>query len=301
MKNAFLFLFMLAAVSCFAQNDSLTVVHTKWQTTKLAPGIRLKEHAFSKSLFGANQYVSIIEVKQNRKNHLDLAADPKVLKITSEFGSASNAIGAINGTFFDIANGGSVDYIRSNGIQVNVTRLNAKGRRASHQKSAVVLDKGKLSIVAWDGTADWEQKLKGEDVMVTGPLLVTNNNLAPLDSGSLEKMRHPRSAVAMVGKKVLYITIDGRNIRADGMTLHELALLMRYLGASEGLNLDGGGSTTLWVRDTGVVNHPSDNKKLEQSPLYKPGMDLDSLPANIQKWDHEGQRKVANVLIVTRP
>ena len=41
------------------------------------------------------------------------------------------------------------------------------------------------------------------------------------------------------------------------MTLVELAELMRELGITEGLNLDGGGSTALWVAGT-VRNRPSD-------------------------------------------
>jgi exopolysaccharide biosynthesis protein len=39
--------------------------------------------------------------------------------------------------------------------------------------------------------------------------------------------------------------------RALGLTLEEVAAWLRYLGASEGLNLDGGGSTTLVMRDPG--------------------------------------------------
>ena len=41
------------------------------------------------------------------------------------------------------------------------------------------------------------------------------------------------------------------------MTLAELAELMRDLGCQEALNLDGGGSATMVVRDR-VVNRPSD-------------------------------------------
>jgi exopolysaccharide biosynthesis protein len=54
---------------------------------------------------------------------------------------------------------------------------------------------------------------------------------------------------------------------------------MRWLKAIDAINLDGGGSTTLWVNnEIGVVNFPTDNKK----------------------WDHEGQRKVANVLLLKK-
>ena len=41
------------------------------------------------------------------------------------------------------------------------------------------------------------------------------------------------------------------------MTLAEMAALMKTLGCRDALNLDGGGSTTLYLRGS-VVNSPSD-------------------------------------------
>jgi exopolysaccharide biosynthesis protein len=54
------------------------------------------------------------------------------------------------------------------------------------------------------------------------------------------------------------ITVDGRSESSSGMSLAELADLMRSLGVYQGLNLDGGGSTTMVIRGE-VVNHPSDS------------------------------------------
>ena len=77
---------------------------------------------------------------------------------------------------------------------------------------------------------------------------------------------------------------------------------LKWMKADDAINLDGGGSTTLWVNgyaEGGIVNHPSDNRKMEQSAAYKSGMDLDNFPAS-EKWDRSGERPVANVLIVRR-
>jgi exopolysaccharide biosynthesis protein len=79
----------------------------------------------------------------------------------------------------------------------------------------------------------------------------------------------------------LLITIDGRNDNAAGMSLTEMTKIVKWLKATNGINLDGGGSTTMWVKgqtDNSVVNYPTDNKK----------------------WDHEGLRKVANVVLVKK-
>src|ERR1044071_2168512 len=87
-------LFILAIVhsSVFAQLDSLTVVNTPWEAKKVARGIRLKHYWFNHSLFGSNQNINILEVKMNRKNKIDVEADPKILKPTSEFGIEHDAV-----------------------------------------------------------------------------------------------------------------------------------------------------------------------------------------------------------------
>lgn len=79
-------------------------------------------------------------------------------------------------------------------------------------------------------------------------------------------VRHPRTAVGILpsGKRLLLVTVDGRQPGySAGMTLPELAALMRDLGATEALNLDGGGSTTMAISEgagrTRTVNQPSDS------------------------------------------
>lgn len=288
---------------CLAQQDSLLFVHAKWESRKVSRGIKLRHCWFNQSLFGSSQNISILEIKLNRKNRIDVEADSTKLKTTSTFGEEHHALAALNGTFFDMKNGGSEDYIRLDGKTLNETRLGKNNTRALHQKAAIITAGKKVSIRQWDGSANWEDQLTGEDVMVTGPLLIKDHLRVPLDTSSFYVARHPRSAVALKGNKVLLIAVDGRNLRAAGMSLYELASVLKWLKTDDGINLDGGGSTTLWINnfsDGGVVNYPSDNKKMERSPLYKPGTDLDNLAADEQKWDHTGQRPVANVILVNK-
>ena len=71
--------------------------------------------------------------------------------------------------------------------------------------------------------------------------------------------RQPRTLVGWngAGEKLL-VTVDGRQPETSvGMTLAEAADLLLALGATDGINLDGGGSTT-FVADGAVVNTPSD-------------------------------------------
>ena len=71
--------------------------------------------------------------------------------------------------------------------------------------------------------------------------------------------RHPRTLVGWKpGGDTLLVTVDGRQPGVSvGMSLFEATDLLIALGATEGMNLDGGGSST-FVQGGTVVNHPSD-------------------------------------------
>ncbi|QFG27088.1 multidrug transporter [Actinomadura sp. WMMB 499] len=76
---------------------------------------------------------------------------------------------------------------------------------------------------------------------------------------------HPRTAVGFSedGRRMILMTVDGRQIDSRGVTLAEMGALMREAGAHNAVNLDGGGSSTLLAREPGqargqVENQPSD-------------------------------------------
>lgn len=263
-----------------AQTDSLIFVKAKWETKKVAPGLQWKHYWFNKSLFNASQNINILEINLHKKLSIDFGYEKKLLKHTSAFADSANAIAAINGSFFDVKNGGSMDMIRVNGAVICRNRPYPSGQRVTHQKAALVNNKGGFSIAKWDGTSDWEDKLTG-DMLDTGPLLIYQNQRAHLDTTAFVRLRNPRTAVAVTKNRILLITVDGRNKNSAGMSLYELANILKWLKAKEGINLDGGGSTTMWIKNetpNGVVNYPTDNKK----------------------WDHEGERKVATVILVKK-
>lgn len=92
------------------------------------------------------------------------------------------------------------------------------------------------------------------------PILVRNGARWFADDGSgLYRFRHPRTMVGWNrAGDILLVTVDGRQPGISaGMTMAEAAELMIGLGATDALNLDGGGSTTFVVRGR-VMNRPSD-------------------------------------------
>ena len=83
-----------------------------------------------------------------------------------------------------------------------------------------------------------------------------------LDDGKIDgnwPERHPRSALGFNSDttKIFLFTVDGRQESSVGMSLTEMAEVMKYFGAAFAINLDGGGSTTLVASDK-VLSSPSD-------------------------------------------
>lgn len=272
-----LFFFVLPAAS---QQDSLTVKQARWETKKITRGIKWKHYWFNE-LYGSHQNIDILEIKPRRRIIFGIGYEKKELINTSDFGERAHALAAINGNFFDTKNGGSVDFLKVEGEVISEDQLE-NGQRARHQRAAIAIHDRNVTIVRRDSSENWEQRLPQETVMSTGPLLLIGGREEALDTAAFNRLRHPRSAVAITGKgRILLVTVDGRNERAAGMTLFELSHFLRWMQATDAINLDGGGSTTLWIEGQpadGVVNYPSDKKT----------------------WDHTGERKVANALLVLK-
>jgi exopolysaccharide biosynthesis protein len=105
---------------------------------------------------------------------------------------------------------------------------------------------------------------RAEDIVAGGPRIVSSGR----EDITLEREkilpsfstdRHPRTAIGTLADgRILLATVDGRRPPFSvGMTLTELAGLMIEFGATDAINLDGGGSTTMVVEGK-VVNAPSD-------------------------------------------
>lgn len=112
---------------------------------------------------------------------------------------------------------------------------------------------------------DVPQFLLAEDVVAGVPQLIKNGRVEitweqEKSSKAFVETRHPRTAVAKLKDgKFLMITLDGRSETSGGIGLEDLAKLLLEFGATDAMNLDGGGSTTMFVGGK-VVNTPSDKE-----------------------------------------
>ena len=113
--------------------------------------------------------------------------------------------------------------------------------------------------------------------MIAGnPTLLKDGVITATDCPASFCHRHPRTGVGVTPEgKLLLVTVDGRQRRSVGMTTRQFAKLFRRLGARWALNLDGGGSTTMFVKGD-VVNRPSDSggeRAVSSALLVLPGPD----------------------------
>ena len=102
--------------------------------------------------------------------------------------------------------------------------------------------------------------MKGvKHIISGGPYLVKNGEVfVDMTAQKLGAIggRNPRTAIGYTAdNNLVLVAVDGREGSSIGMTLNELARFMQSIGCVGAINLDGGGSTVMYVNGS-VVNSP---------------------------------------------
>ncbi len=104
------------------------------------------------------------------------------------------------------------------------------------------------------------------DMAISGAGWIVKNGVANTanwsrQSDSFVTSRHPRTVLAWNNTHYFMMVVDGRTTESIGMSFQQMAdFLIGTLGCLEAVNLDGGGSSTMWVDGT-VRNNPSDGSE----------------------------------------
>ena len=259
-------------------SDSLAIVSAQWKVESPQKGLIYK-YASIPQLYQGPQSISLIEIDPVAGLKVGVAVSDK-MKETSKIASEYNAIAAINGSYFDMKRGNSVCFLKADRQIIDTTMQSEFKLRVT---GAINVRKGKIKLIPWSKQIEKEYEGETGMVLASGPLMLKDGQICDWNScgANFIRTKHPRSAVATTKEgKILLITVDGRfPEQAEGVNIPELAHLIRILGGEDALNLDGGGSTTLWLSgasDDGVVNYPCDNGR----------------------FDHAGERKVPNILYI---
>ena len=285
--------------------DSLAFVNASWEISDLGRGAKAMYAQIP--MFYSTQSVCVVKYPM-KKFRTDILHRPKESAgKPSEIGREVGAAFALNGGYFHVKQRIPSVYFREGKEHLGYTHptelyrvdglmgfKDGKGRKAVIEMAADTMQYGAVS-------KGWKE------AMASGPVLILDGEIVvPLlmgdkaDGANVSAMadeqrqgskirthysssqfydkRHPRAAFGYDDAGNAYlVVIDGRfKGQADGATIYETAYICHLLGMTEAINLDGGGSTTLWTEKTGVINHPYDNKK----------------------FDHEGERSVPNLIVV---
>ena len=104
--------------------------------------------------------------------------------------------------------------------------------------------------------------LSGTEIAIGGgPALIRDEKVETMERKAWLHFRHPRTAMGWNRTHFFLVEVDGRQSDLSvGMTLQELAEYMLKLGCEQAMNLDGGGSATLWTLGS-VRNSPSEGQE----------------------------------------
>ena len=181
---------------------------------------------------------------------------------TSETAADNNAILAVNGDYYG-AN--STGYVIRNGVVYRDTV-----RENSNNGDLAIYKDGSFKIIYEDQiSADQLVKDGVVNLLAFGPALVENSEIAV---GTNEEVgqamaSNPRTAIGIIDENHYIIVVsDGRTSESKGLSLYQMAEVMKSYGVKTAYNLDGGGSSTLYFNGQ-VINKPTTggNKISERS------------------------------------
>lgn len=227
---------------------SSTVAHAVDTWTTPYPGVRRLHRVTS------NQNINVLVV--------DLCAAGVSVRATGSgerqrtvgaFGTMVNAQAAINGDFFSFTN------YSTNGPSMHAGA--GWGGSDHNYVAPAQFGVGQVALPAHGGTGGVQPWAR--EVVSGHPSLVVNGVRRDNNGDTLCTARHPRTVLGFTEAKdkLIVAVVDGRATSRVGMTCDELSTLMLGLGAHDAVNLDGGGSSTMWLRSSGAINFPSDGQQ----------------------------------------
>lgn len=172
-------------------------------------------------------------------------------------------IGGINGGYF--AGEKPIGTLRRQGFTQNAKFWPYRSAFGWNECGEFIFIDGKeVSQIEGNGSFD-----KYTEVLQAGPLLIKNGEFSPNTENihvNVMSNRHPRTVVGTDGSSVMWVVVDGRNsMHSVGTTIAETRALCKKLGMTTALNLDGGGSSSLWWR--GMTFSQPSNTNVTERPI----------------------------------
>ena len=173
---------------------------------------------------------------------------------TSETAASNNAILAVNGDYYGANTTG---YVIRNGVVYRDTV-----REDSSNGDLAIYKDGSFKIIYEDQVSANQLVKEGVvNLLAFGPSLVENGEIV-VDTNSevgQSMSSNPRTAIGIIDENhYIIIVSDGRTSESEGLSLYQMAEIMKSYGVKTAYNLDGGGSSTLYFNGQ-VINKPTTN------------------------------------------
>ena len=216
-------------------NISVNLSETTVNNTQVyVADITLSSSDYLKTAFAQNAYGTNVTAK------------------TSVTAADNNAILAVNGDYYG-AN--STGYVIRNGVVYRDTV-----REDSSNGDLAIYKDGSFNVVYEDQISAEQLVNDGVvNLLAFGPALVENGEIVVNTNTEVGQAMasNPRTAIGMIDENHYIIVVsDGRTSESEGLSLYQLAEVMKSYGAKTAYNLDGGGSSTLYFNGQ-VINKPT--------------------------------------------
>ena len=267
--------FSYSMLKTFVLSESITTVKantTSSSASTTATNVSTSDTSYSddnisitlteKTVSNTQVYIADITVSSAEYLKTALAQNTygtNVTAKTSITAANNNAILAVNGDYYG-AN--STGYVIRNGVVYRDTV-----REDSSNGDLAIYKDGAFKIIYEDETSA-EQLVKDGvvNLLAFGPSLVENGEIV-VDTNSevgQSMSSNPRTAIGIIDENhYIIIVSDGRTSESQGLSLYELAEVMKSYGVKTAYNLDGGGSSTLYFNGQ-VINKPTTNGNISE-------------------------------------
>lgn len=262
-----------------------------WTTTQVCSGLKWHNFEGDDPVTQDPQKVNVLEADLSNPSISFKFVYSGINKKVSEIAAARNALAVVNATYGAGQDG--IVHIKVDDIVERSIDSSVEGYTAWKHKAAVWYDgNSKFGFYNYHANVSASKAAYEADehrnLYSSAPLLIKNGSIINLDGfGGNSADRHPRTALAVTGSgRLLLITIDGRLSTAKGMTCPEMqSFLERYFAPANAINMDGGGSTAMYVAENGIVNYPCDGTADDAEDVSR---------------DHTAERSLPSFFVITR-
>ena len=237
-----------------------------------------------------DSYQTISVIRYSPKHFKTTIVQPEKLTRLSATAKSINGDFGVNAGYWDVRIDQPSTFLKLDGKQIALTANFEKER----VDGLVCIGKKKVVLDYCKAGEEAKYAKKYKNILAAGPVLIDDGKAMDHDAytkGMVDNaggkpvgafytytQRHPRTAIGTDKKGNVYlVVVDGRSKgNAEGVTISELTKVCEWLGMRDAINLDGGGSSSMWTAEEGTVSYPCRNKK----------------------FDHAGERRVSSCVVV---